>query len=114
MVQSDGAWRLPGIVFALFLRHPVMQSLSAVVFAMQDRLRAGPTSWGICCLFDMVFVFALQGAVPVVGGCSDPIGTTVRFISAGPFFSFCWVLCSPAMFFSLFFFLSLSGETESL
>ena len=49
-----------------------MPSLSAVMFAMQDRLRAGPTSWGSCYLFDMVLVFALPGAVPVVGGSSDP------------------------------------------
>ena len=37
---------LSGIVFALCLCHPMLQSLSEVMFAYQDRLRVGPNFLG--------------------------------------------------------------------
>ena len=33
----------------------------------------GPTFWGLCLVSGIVFGFALPGAVPVVGGSSDPL-----------------------------------------
>ena len=36
-----------------------------------------PTSWGFSDLFGMLFGYCATGAVPVVGGVSGPLGTTV-------------------------------------
>ena len=37
----------------------------------------GPTFWGLCFVSGIMIVFALPGAVPVVGGVFGPLGTTV-------------------------------------
>ena len=42
----------------------------------------GPTCWGLCFVSGIVFVFALPGAVPVVGGSADP--SVPRSLGAAP------------------------------
>ena len=42
----------------------------------------GPTFWGFCSVSDIMFAFALPGAVPVVGGSSDP--SVLRSPGASP------------------------------
>ena len=32
----------------------------------------GPIFWGLCSVYDIMFAFALPGAVPVVGGLRTP------------------------------------------
>ena len=55
-----------------------MQSLSAVVLVIQDRLRAGPPSWGVSALSSILCGYcATGGGSRGGGGVLRPLGTTV-------------------------------------
>ena len=55
----------------------VMQSLSAVVLVIQDWLRAGPSSWGLSALSDLMCGYCATGGGSCGGGVFGPLGTTV-------------------------------------
>ena len=53
------------------------QSLFAVMFAFKDRLRAGPTSWGLSDLSGKLFGYCATGGGYHGGGVFGPLGTMV-------------------------------------
>ena len=54
--------------FALLLCYLVLQVLFAVMVASQDRLRAGPTSWGFCDLLGKLLGYCATGGGSRGGG----------------------------------------------
>ena len=63
--------------YAVLLCSFVLQTILAVMFAFKDRLKAGPTSWGLSDLSGKLFGYCATGGGYHGGGVFGPLGTMV-------------------------------------